>query len=314
MDLRKRIASDKQVSASALEENRKRFLSIPPKLVEISRHAHQHPHLFSATSSSSITPIRAVGMGLLTSAPRQNPPSHEAPVSADYFRDVRNHPDVLATILDTARSTASYDPATGGTGPFDDSEKATELHNAFLRFIQELDNYIAYMSLTHAYTSTKNEPTELQHLVELVVSEIGDHSDEMRNKVSALIGSACDFVIGPKQEFISPLDVSFQMVALPAVSEEEVSSHNMNPLAHVWHCLATLSPPAPVEPSISLTATTANPDVIIQSFSSTSATFRLHSSAINAYASYLEGTMIITAEELEETLNSRPASTDPALF
>lgn len=290
--------------------NRKRFLSIPPKGRTAAQY-HHHPLLFSGNYSSLITLTRAVGMGLLTTTPRPDPPSNEAPVGADYFRDVRNHPDVLATILDSARLTANYDPASGGTGPFDDAQKATQLHHAFLNFIQELDSYSGYIVLSNASTKIENNPSELDLLVELVVSEIGDRSDEMKSKVSATIRSAVDFVIGPRENFTSSLDVSLQMVALPAVSEdeEESSSSNANPSARVWHCVATLSPEAPVEP-----APTTGPirsGVTVQSFSSTSASFRLVSSAIVAYAPFLAGTVIKTAEELEQTLNSRPALTDP---
>lgn len=278
------------------------------------RAAHRHSLLFSGNYSLLITVTRAVGMGQLTTSPRPDPPSSEAPAPADYFRDVRNHPDVLATILDSARLTANYDPAAAGTGPYDDSHMATQLHHDFLNFIRELDTYSGYIVLSNASTITDDNPSELERLVEVVVSAIGDHSDEMKAKVSATISSAVDFVIGPRESFTSSVDVSLQMVALPAVSvSDESSMSNMNPSAQFWHCVASLAPQDDeVEPRITAAAT-AEPSsgVTIHSFSSTSASFRLLSSVIVAYADFLKGTTITTAEELERTLNSRPALEEP---
>lgn len=290
------------VPAWALD-NQKRFLSIPsrsdsaiPSLPAWALDNQKRSNEGSENRATSIIrasfpePVtRAVAMGLITTATSSAslPPSLSPPAS--YFRDVKNHPDVLATIINTARVTAGWNP---GSGQGDGEE-----HEAFKRFIAELDRYIAYLVFTGAASQQINSAELDCNGILFAVSTVienalhgGETSEGITEKIEDMLKAATEYVTsGLSTNAIA--DTSCSMVALPAVTGQIYR----DPSTTIGLSVVALSHDV----------SSGKSKVISENFPVTTYNFRLMSSAIVAYADHLAGSHITSAEQLVRILNTR---------
>ncbi|MCO5580135.1 hypothetical protein L7F22_034002 [Adiantum nelumboides] len=292
-----------QVPAWALE-NQARFLLAPSAASEKPRvsAASVFHALYGAEAltRSGVTVAGADGSSMLTTNGRILPPPTQVRPEVEYYRNEDNHPDVLASILETARVTAGYNPSSPGSDS--NSALANQQRQAFLRFIDEVDKYYHYVGLqgieTKAVENSSHDCDRLvKNVADVIESALGEAGKGLTASIQHTVRTASERVTRNVASN-SVVNVAYSNVNLPASSP---ARPNRDPTTAL--CFSIVGMTRTVQGSGKSTTDSISDYLYI-----TVATYRLKSSVVILDAELLAGSYIIPAESVVVGFSSRPAN------